>query len=201
MTCENLGIELFFSDTKSLTENRNIAFNDNYYTRKGYSPDGRYSLANRERTRLQMSCIMPHDEYIQMSENAFLWYEGDTIKKMIAYAPNTNGILAHYYEGDFHLRTNDRQTVTAVALRTAECSVCAQNLFGREIRGFFVRLNTNGCFEFQSHDAFLSLRSDVPPKIDNLWKFDKWLRKYFRSHPTLPFKEIPIPNELLKLSE
>ena len=70
----------------------------------------------------------------------FLWYERNVIKKLIAYTFYPDDMPRVYYECDFNIESIIRRRIPHTVLTRKYCMICADNLLGREIRGFFVDL-------------------------------------------------------------
>ncbi len=171
-----------FSGQVDRNENRNLEIKDNYIIKRGHSPNGWYSLSNKDRVRLQLAPVASNWEYVQLNDLMFLWYSKNVIKKLIAYADYPDGRTRAYYEGDFHIESIVRRRIPPTVLTRKYCMICADNLFGREIRSFFVDLgkNKNGLIDIQLYDKDLCLLRDIPPKIDDIWTFNKWFQRGLR---------------------
>lgn len=170
-------------------ENRNETIHDKYIIKRGHSPNGWYSLSNRDRIRLQMAPVVNSWDYVQLNDMMFLWYSGNTIKKLIAYADYADGTNRAYYEGDFHIESIIRRRIPPTVLTRKYCMICADNLLGREIRSFFVDLGNNdsdsrkGFFDVHLYDKDLYCRRDIPQKIDSIWPFNKWFQRQLSLRP------------------
>lgn len=175
-------------------ENRNLKIHDKYIIKRGHSPNGWYSLSNKDRVRLQMAPVASDWEYVQLNELMFLWYSGNIVKKLIAYADYPDGTTRAYYEGDFHIESIIRRRIPPTILTRKYCMICADNLFGREIRSFFVDLGDkgagNGFFDVSLYDKNLFLRRGIPRKVNAIWPFNKWFQHSLRFHAP-SFQENP----------
>ncbi|MEG1991045.1 MAG: hypothetical protein RR351_03055, partial [Christensenella sp.] len=139
MTAREQIYELFTSEA-TRNENQNQIIRDEYIIKRGHSPNGWYSLSNKDRVRLGLAPVLNTWDYVQLNNLMFLWYEGDVIKKLIAYADYPDSTTRAYYEGDFHITSIIRRRIPPTVLTRKYCKICSDNLFGREIRNFFVDL-------------------------------------------------------------
>lgn len=171
-----------FAGQVDRNENRNLEIKDNYIIRRGHSPNGWYSLSNKDRVRLQLAPVASDWEYVQLNDLMFLWYSKNVIKKLIAYADYPGGKTRAYYEGDFHIESIVRRRIPPTVLTRKYCMICADNLLGREIRSFFVDLgeNKNGLIDVQLYDKDLCLHCDIPSKVGDIWTFNKWFQRGLR---------------------
>ncbi|MEG2881930.1 MAG: hypothetical protein RR873_03255, partial [Christensenella sp.] len=139
MTAREQIYELFTSEA-TRSENQNQIIRDEYIIKRGHSPNGWYSLSNKDRVRLGLAPVLNTWDYVQLNNLMFLWYEGDVIKKLIAYADYPDSTTRAYYEGDFHITSIIRRRIPPTVLTRKYCKICSDSLFGREIRNFFVDL-------------------------------------------------------------
>ncbi len=169
----------------AMNENRNEVIPDKYIIKRGHSPNGWYSLSNKDRLKLQMAPVGNQWDYVRMSENMFLWYEGDILKKLIAYADYEDGTTRAYYEGDFHITSIIRRRIPPTILTRKYCKICGDNLWGREIRGFFVDLGEkgagNGLIDLHLYEKSLWFQKELPAKLNGIWPFHKWFRRFLRN--------------------
>ncbi|MEG2575279.1 MAG: hypothetical protein RSA41_04515 [Christensenella sp.] len=184
MTAREQIYELFTSEA-TRSENQNQIIHDEYIIKRGHSPNGWYSLSNKDRVRLGLAPVLNTWDYVQLNNLMFLWYEGDVIKKLIAYADYPDSTTRAYYEGDFHITSIIRRRIPPTVLTRKYCKICSDNLFGREIRNFFVDLgakNSDSFYEVQLYDKKLFYQAPIPQKINAIWPFNKWFQKNLRLH-------------------
>ena len=185
--------DLFINAGCDRNENQNKVIHDKYIIKRGHSPNGWYSLSNKDRFRLQMTPVGVKWEYVQVNNTMFLWYDGDVLKKLIAYVDYPDGTTRAYYEGDVHITSIIRRRIPPTVLTRKYCKICGDNLLGREIRGFLVDLGEekgggNGYMDLHLYEKSLCFRSDIPARVDGIWPFNKWLHKYLRWHRELPLE-------------
>lgn len=165
-------------------ENRNEVIHDHYIIKRGHSPNGWYSLSNKDRIKLQLAPVANDWEYVRLNDLMFLWYSGNVIKKLIAYADHSDGTTRACYEGDFHIESIIRRRIPPTVLTRKYCMICADNLFGREIRSFFVDLGEkdcgNGFVDVRLYDKKRFFHRAVPQKIKGIWQFNKWFQRTLR---------------------
>ena len=175
-----------FTEGIDRNENRNLSIPDRYIIKRGYSPNGWYSLSNKDRIRLQLSPVAGSWDYVQLNDRMFLWYHGNILKKLIAYADYPDESTRAYFEGDFHIPSIIRRRIPPVVLTRKYCKICADNLLGREIRSFYVNLGAKdaeeGFYDIRLYDKKLFFHSPVPQKIDAIWPFNKWFQRRLRFH-------------------
>lgn len=175
-----------FTEGIDRNENRNLSIPDRYIIKRGHSPNGWYSLSNKDRVRLQFSPVAGDWEYVQLNSRMFLWYCGDVLKKLIAYADYPDESTRAYFEGDFHITSIIRRRIPPTVLTRKYCKICADNLFGREIRSFYVNLGKkeagDGFCDIRLYDKGLFSRVAIPKKIDAIWPFNKWFQHSLRFH-------------------
>ena len=158
-----------FTEGIDRNENRNLSIPDRYIIKRGHSPNGWYSLSNKDRIRL-------------------------ILKKLIAYADYPDESTRAYFEGDFHITSIIRRRIPPTVLTRKYCKICADNLFGREIRSFYVNLGEKGIgdgfCDIRLYDKGLFSRIALPKKIDAIWSFNKWFQHGLRFHAP-QYKPLP----------
>ncbi|WP_066684036.1 hypothetical protein [Christensenella intestinihominis] len=180
--------EIYDLFTKGINrdENRNLPIPDQYIIKRGHSPNGWYSLSNKDRIRLQLSPVAGNWDYVQLNDLMFLWYSGDVLKKLIAYSDYPDGSTRAYFEGDFHITSIIRHRIPPTVLTRKYCKICADNLLGREIRSFYVNLGQKGAgegfYDVRLYDKGLFSRVPIPGKVDAIWPFNKWFQHSLRLH-------------------
>ena len=65
--------DLFINAGCDRNENQNKVIHDKYIIKRGHSPNGWYSLSNKDRFRLQMTPVGVKWEYVQVNDTMFLW--------------------------------------------------------------------------------------------------------------------------------
>ena len=175
-------------------ENRNILIPDKYIVKRGHSPNGWYSLSNKDRIRVQLSPVVNTWDYVQLNELMFLWYDGDILRKIIAYADYPDGSTRAYFEGDLHITSIIRRRIPPTVLTRKYCSICADNILGREIRSFYVNLGEKGagkgCYDARLYDKRLLYHGSLPAHIDGIWPFNQWFQRSLRFHAP-KYSELP----------
>lgn len=180
----------------NMSENQGKFIRDLYIIKRGHSPNGWYSLANKDRIRLQLSPVCNNWEYVQLNETMFLWYENKIIKKLIAYSFYPDETTRAYYECDFHIESIIRKRIPPTILTRKYCNICADNLLGREIRGCYINLGErgkgNGFVHVSVYDQNSYFRTAIPPDITGIWPFNKWFQRYLRRNRNrLSFTPLP----------
>lgn len=187
--------DVFALSGTDMNENLNLLIEDRYIIKRGHSPNGWFSLSNKNRTKLQMSPVCSGWEYVQLNDTMFLWYERNVIKKLIAYTFYPDDMTRVYYECDFHIESIIRRRIPPTVLTRKYCMICADNLLGREIRGFYVDLGPKdsgkGSMRLTLYDKNQFFYKELPESIRAIWPFNKWLQRYLRRPGELPLQDLP----------
>ncbi|MEA5001891.1 MAG: hypothetical protein VB081_00115 [Christensenella sp.] len=198
MTAEQI-YEIFAHSGADMNENRNEALLDKYIIKRGHSPNGWFSLSNKNRIKLQMTPVGNGWDYVQLNESMFLWYEQKTIKKLIAYTFYPDDTTRAYYECDFHIESIIRRRIPPTVLTRKYCMICADNLFGREIRGFYADLGEKnsgkGTMQLSLYDKNEYFFQELPRNITAIWPFNKWLQRFLRRPGEIALTALP-PKDL-----
>ncbi len=187
--------EVFARSKTDMNENRNDIIPDKYIIKRGHSPNGWFSLSNKNRVKLQMTPVCGDWDYVQLNDTMFLWYEQKVIKKLIAYTFYPDDTTRSYYECDFHIESIVRRRIPPTVLTRKYCMICADNLFGREIRGFYADLGEknsgNGFMQLSLYDKNECFEKELPCNITAIWAFNKWLQRYLRRPGDLALRALP----------
>ena len=189
--------DIFSQAGGDMNENQNKHIRDMYIIKRGHSPNGWYSLSNKDRMILQMTPVSNNWDYVQLNDTMFLWYQGNLVKKLIAYCfyPDDADRTQAYYECDFHMESIIRRRIPPAVLTRKYCTICGDNLLGREIRGCYVNLGErgkgNGFVHVSLYDRNSFLKVPIPTDITGIWPFNKWFQKYLRRHRNLEYLTLP----------
>lgn len=194
MTSEQI-YDLFSCSGSDMDENKNETIADKYIIKRGHSPNGWFSLSNKNRIKLQMTPVCSGWEYVRMNETMFLWYEKNVVKKLIAYIFYPDESTRAYFECDFHIESIIRRRIPPTVLTRKYCMVCAENLFGREIRSFYADLGEKdsgkGFMQLSLYDKNQYFKKQLPKSITAIWPFDKWLQRYLRRPGDIALADLP----------
>ena len=166
-----------------------------------------FELTNAQREYFGLEPIDGVWERVQWRDTSYIFFDGDTIRKIIHYDPHPN-FHTGYIERDYDLQTENRELIKPKTAKGKPKKVTASNIlafkpinvsFSWQHRDIRVKCEANEIVIAKTYPD--ELRFDNDAKIDSFERLEAWVKDFIANVPENYFEKLQAIKNAPKLKK